>query len=142
MHRKGWHRARRLESDASCCRFVSHCTLDRVPDPTKMASLFDGDEGVMSEERRRPTAPLLTDWDNDDPYVGLPPDLPLGHSRFPIEPCTGYGDLSFDPFMRHNAITEEQAIVITVEERKAWRRAMQQAPGHLIEVPLTNRRKA
>jgi hypothetical protein len=106
-----------------------------------MAEFLDSDGRVTPEERRRPTAPLLTDWENDDPYLGLPPDLPSGHSRFPIEPCSGYGDLSFDPFLRQNAATKEEEVVsITDEERRAWRRAMQLAVGHLIEVPLVDRR--
>lgn len=105
-----------------------------------MATFLDRDESVMAEDHRRPTPPLMTDWENDDPFLGLPPDVPSGHSRFPIEPCTGYGGLSFDPFVRQNGAAEGEAVVITAEERKAWRRAMQQAVGHLIEVPLVDRR--
>jgi hypothetical protein len=104
-----------------------------------MATIFHGNEGLMAEERSRSTTPLWPDYENEDRFLGLPPDLPAEHSRFAIQPCAGYGDLSFDPFLRQNGAAGEQPVVITDEERSAWRRAMQQAVGHLIEFPPLDR---
>jgi hypothetical protein len=94
----------------------------------------------MAEERIRTTTPLWPDYENDDRFLGLPAELPSGHSRFAIEPCSGYGDLSFAPAMRQNGRPKEGSVAVTPDERNAWRRVMQQALGHVMDVPLVDER--
>jgi len=80
---------------------------------------------------RDPFRPFRT-WNEDT--------FPPGHSRFPFLPTEKYGDLSFDPALGENAGTEERKVVPTLEQRVAWRDAMMQAFGDLIEVPRIQRR--
>lgn len=104
-----------------------------------MAAIFAACRIEMAETYMRLATPLWPDYENEDRFLGLPPELPSGHSRFPIEPCLGYGDLSFVPRIRQNGSAEDQP-AISVDERTAWRRVMQQALGHVVEIPLSDRR--
>jgi len=78
---------------------------------------------------------MWPDCANRDPFRGLPPDFPAGHSRFPVVPSAGYSGLSFDPSFGENARPEEQMNGMTTAERRAWHDAMLQSIGDLIEVP-------
>jgi hypothetical protein len=82
--------------------------------------------------RRRGPIPADPDVTNDDPFKGLPHDFPLTHSRFPVIPSSGYGDLSFDPAAVQNSSTEGLAFSITTDQRDAWRDAMSRALGDLL----------
>ncbi|HYC58662.1 MAG TPA: hypothetical protein VEK79_03770 [Thermoanaerobaculia bacterium] len=82
---------------------------------------------------RRSTAPLEIDLANRSPFCGVPSDFPSGHSCFPITPSSGYGDLSFEPSLAHNARPEESSTALTADEMNAWRASMSQAFGKLDE---------
>lgn len=77
---------------------------------------------------------LSPDCANRDPFRGLPSAFPTGHSRFPLVPVAGYGDLSFDPSSVQNGDTEEADVALTAEQRRRWREAVQQALGNLVEI--------
>jgi hypothetical protein len=96
-----------------------------------MAKLFSA-----TMEALPPVNPLWPDYDNDDPYSGLSDELPSGHSRFPIEPSAGYGDLSFDPSVRQNGGVDER------ENERAWRLAMRLALGNLVSIRISDKRPA
>jgi hypothetical protein len=78
-------------------------------------------------KRRRGPIPTDPDLVNDDPLKGLPDTFPIAHSRFPVTPSSGYGDLSFDPAVVQNSRAEGLTLSTTPEERKAWREAMRRA---------------
>lgn len=104
-----------------------------------MAAIFAACRTEMSDTNKHFAAPLWPDHENEDRFLRLPAELPSGHSRFPIEPCVGYGDLSFLPRIHQNGAAEDQP-AISADERTAWRRVMQQALGHVAEIPLSDRR--
>jgi hypothetical protein len=107
-----------------------------------MGKLFSADMAARkSERRRRPEGLLWPDVSNSDPFSGLPDDLPPGHSRFPIEPSSGYGDLSFDPSIWQNTGTEKWDDAMTTREMRAWRLAMRRALGNLVAVQVTASRR-
>jgi hypothetical protein len=81
---------------------------------------------------RDPFRPFRT-WKEDT--------FPPGHSRFPLLPAEQYGDLSFETALGENADPEERKVVPTLEQRVAWRDAMTQALGDLVEVPPVHRRE-
>jgi hypothetical protein len=84
---------------------------------------------------------LSPDCANRDPFRGLPYDFPAGHSRFPIVPVDGYGDLSFDPSRVQNGDAEGmKAAPLTEEQRRRWREAVQQALGNLVEIRVDEER--
>ena len=89
----------------------------------------------MSNKQRRPVEPLRPDYDNNDPYHGPLNEIPQARSRVPIVPSTKYGDLSFTPGVVQNGAAEKMA-GMTEDEWLAWRRALQQAIGHRVEVRL------
>jgi hypothetical protein len=93
-------------------------------------------------ERRRPEALLWPDYHNSDPFIGLPDDLPSGHSRFPIEPSAGYGDLYFDPSLVQTSAKEKRDDVMTDDERRSWRLAMRRALGNLVAVRISGKRRS
>lgn len=77
----------------------------------------------------------MADYANRDPFRGLPLSFGDGHSRFPLVPCTTYGHLSFNVALGDNAAChEERNAVATYGERLAWRYAMMQALGDLVEI--------
>ncbi len=88
----------------------------------------------MAAARRRFL--LSPDCANRDPFRGLPPAFPTGHSRFPLVPVVAYGDLSFDPSSVQNGAPEEMDAAMTDEQRRRWREAVQQALGNLVEMRL------
>jgi len=65
-------------------------------------------------------------------------DFPPGHSRFSFLPSENYGDLSF--VLDENKDLKERKVEPTVEERMAWRDAMLQSFGDLVEIPPVDRR--
>jgi hypothetical protein len=83
-------------------------------------------------KRRRGPIPADPDTGNDDPFKGLPDTFPFAHSRFPVTPSSGYGDLSFDPAVVQNSRAEGLTLSTTPEERKAWRDAMRRAFGAFL----------
>ena len=91
-----------------------------------------------SKRSSAPPTPLRPDYSNSDIFVGLPADLPSGHSRFPIEPAAGYGDLSFDAAVMQNAAAEGSPARSDAEQQRAWRRAMRLAIGNLVAVRLSD----
>jgi hypothetical protein len=107
-----------------------------------MSKLFSAEMAARKpERRRRPEVMLWPDVSNSDPFSGLPDDLPPGHSRFPIEPSSGYGDLSFDPSVGQNAGTEHRDDAMTSREMRAWRLAMRHALGNLVAVRIGESRR-
>jgi hypothetical protein len=80
---------------------------------------------------------LSPDGANRDPFRGLPSDFPSGHSRFPMVPVRGYGDLSFDPANVQNCKVERSQ-GLSISEQLRWREAVQQALGDLVEIRLTD----
>jgi len=94
-----------------------------------------------AERHRDPEGLLWPDESNTDPFGGLPDDLPPAHSRFPIEPSSGYGDLSFVPPVGQNALTEDRDSPMTSEEMSAWRLAMRRALGNLVAVQINERHR-
>lgn len=76
----------------------------------------------------------MADYANRDPFRGLPLYFGDGHSRFPFVPCKAYGHLSFDRAFVQNAGHEEPKVEKTDGERRAWRYAMMQALGDLVEI--------
>ncbi len=65
-------------------------------------------------------------------------DYPPGHSRFQLLPSEKYGDLSF--VLDENTDLEERKVEPTPEQRRAWRDAMLQSFGDLVEIPPVDRR--
>jgi hypothetical protein len=87
---------------------------------------------------RRQFGPLKPDFENTNPYRGLPADLPSFHSRFPIVPSAGYGGLSFLPEVGENTHTEGKKKQLEADERAAWRDAMREAVGDVVDIPAEN----
>lgn len=107
-----------------------------------MSKLFSAEmAGHKFARRRRPEGMLWPDVSNIDPFSGLPDDLPPGHSRFPIAPSAGYGDLSFDPSIGQNTETHDTHDAMTFREVRAWRLAMRRALGNLVAVRVTENRR-
>lgn len=102
-----------------------------------MTRLFSAemDSRKAATPRRRPDSLIWPDENNNDPFTGLPDDLPSLHSRFPIVPSSGYGDLCFDPSLRQNGAAEEDE-TMTPEELIAWRVAMRRVLGNLVPVSI------
>jgi hypothetical protein len=88
--------------------------------------------GVRSIRRR--SGPLRPDYNNRNPFRGLPAGFPDSHSRFPIVPSAGYGGLSFLPQVDENGSTEERSM--TSDDRAAWHDAACEAFGDLVEIPV------
>ncbi|HEY6140765.1 MAG TPA: hypothetical protein VI670_23675 [Thermoanaerobaculia bacterium] len=107
-----------------------------------MSKLFSAEMAARkSERRRRPEGLLWPDMSNSDPFSGLPDDLPPVHSRFPIEPSSGYGDLSFVPRVGQNGDPENGNDPMTSRETRAWRLAMRRALGNLVAVQIDQGRR-
>ena len=103
-----------------------------------MTAILNTQQSASAEDLERCDTLLWPDYENEERFLGLPADMPSSHSRFPIEPCPGYGELSFTPAVRQNGVAEDQP-AITDAGRKAWRRVMQQALGHLVDIPLVGK---
>jgi hypothetical protein len=91
-------------------------------------------EGAEVMEARELRFMYMADYANRDPFRGLPLSFGDGHSRFPLVPCRTYGNLSFDRALGQNAAHEEQKEAVMERERHAWRYAMMQALGDLVEI--------
>jgi len=76
----------------------------------------------------------MADYTNRDPFRGLPLYFGDGHSRFPLVPCKTYAHLSFDRALGQNTDHEELKVSVSERERRAWRYAMMQALGDLVEI--------
>jgi len=84
---------------------------------------------MSSRDRRRKPSSLTRDDMNTDPFKGLSSNFPTMHSRFPVVPSPGYGDLSFTSSIGDD---DTQSLPVTKEQRDAWRAVLQSALGKLV----------
>ncbi|HEY0156661.1 MAG TPA: hypothetical protein VGF28_05150 [Thermoanaerobaculia bacterium] len=89
----------------------------------------------MASDGSRSFKPLKPNLTNKNPYRALPANYPSMHSRFPIVPSKGYGQLSFDPGIDENGPTEGQHEEMTPESRRVWREFMLAAVGNAVTPP-------
>jgi hypothetical protein len=84
---------------------------------------------MAARSPRESFGPLQPDYENKNPYRGLPADFPPSHSRFPIVPSAGYGSLSFLPSTGQNGDMEGTKRALTSDDRSAWQEVMRETLG-------------